>query len=103
MTASTGTRTLTTPTGTAAEVADAEPADPHHPPPGCRFHPRCPIGPLVFPDRTVCRDTEPVAAGHRHGAACHFACDAAMAGAGAVARATLDPDPPSTPSDEEQR
>jgi peptide/nickel transport system ATP-binding protein len=54
-------------------VADAEPADPHHPPPGCRFHPRCPIGPLVRDDRTVCRETEPVGERHRHRAACHFA------------------------------
>jgi peptide/nickel transport system ATP-binding protein len=54
-------------------VADAEPADPHHPPPGCRFHPRCPIGPLVRDDRETCRETEPVAEGHRHRAACHFA------------------------------
>jgi oligopeptide/dipeptide ABC transporter ATP-binding protein len=54
-------------------VADAEPADPHHPPAGCRFHPRCPIGPLVHPDRRACLEIEPVAAGHRNGAACHFA------------------------------
>jgi peptide/nickel transport system ATP-binding protein len=54
-------------------VADAEPADPHHPPSGCRFHPRCPVGPLVLPGRDVCRDTEPAAAGHLHLAACHFA------------------------------
>jgi peptide/nickel transport system ATP-binding protein len=54
-------------------VADAEPADPHHPPGGCRFHPRCPVGPLVRADRAVCQDREPVAEGHRHGAACHFA------------------------------
>jgi peptide/nickel transport system ATP-binding protein len=92
---------LTAPTGTAAEVADAEPADPHHPPAGCRFHPRCPIGPLVFPGREVCRDTEPVAEGHRHGAACHFAGEPTTAGGGATARATLDPDPPGTPNNEE--
>jgi peptide/nickel transport system ATP-binding protein len=53
-------------------VADAEPADPHHPPPGCRFHPRCPVGPFVFPDREICRTTEP-SVQHRHQAACHFA------------------------------
>jgi oligopeptide/dipeptide ABC transporter ATP-binding protein len=58
---------------TPAAVADAEPADPHHPPTGCRFHPRCPIGPLVRDDRDICRDTEPTGAGHEHGAACHFA------------------------------
>ena len=51
---------------------DAEPADPHHPPTGCHYHPRCPIGPLVHPERTICR-TEPPSSGHRHHAACHFA------------------------------
>ncbi len=50
----------------------AEPADPHAPPPGCRYHPRCPIGPLVHPDREVCRTDEP-GTDHAHGAACHFA------------------------------
>jgi len=55
-----------------AAVAAADPADPHHPPAGCRYHPRCPIGPLVHPDRTVCRTTEPPA-DRRHAAACHFA------------------------------
>jgi oligopeptide/dipeptide ABC transporter ATP-binding protein len=54
-------------------VEDTEPADPHHPPSGCRFHPRCPIGPVVLDGRDICRDTEPVASGHRHRAACHFA------------------------------
>jgi peptide/nickel transport system ATP-binding protein len=53
-------------------VADAEPADPHAPPPGCRYHPRCPIGPLVLADREICRITEP-STDHRHHAACHFA------------------------------
>ena len=56
-----------------AAIADAEPADPHHPPSGCRFHPRCPIGPLVLEGRDACRDTEPVGDGHLHLAACHFA------------------------------
>jgi peptide/nickel transport system ATP-binding protein len=50
-------------------VADVEPADPHHPPAGCRFHPRCPVG----VDRDLCREAEPVAEGHRNRAACHFA------------------------------
>jgi ABC-type glutathione transport system ATPase component len=54
-------------------VADAEPADPHHPPAGCRFHPRCPVGPLVLDGRDLCRDTEPTPSGHLHLAACHFA------------------------------
>jgi peptide/nickel transport system ATP-binding protein len=58
-------------------VADAEPADPHHPPSGCRFHPRCPIGPLIRDDREICRTDVPVAEGHRHGATCHFAGESA--------------------------
>jgi peptide/nickel transport system ATP-binding protein len=58
-------------------VADAEPADAHQPPPGCSFHPRCPIGPLIRPDRDICRDTEPSGAGHVHHAACHFAGEVA--------------------------
>jgi peptide/nickel transport system ATP-binding protein len=55
-------------------VAAADPADPHDPPPGCRYHPRCPIGPLVHPERDICRTTEPTS-DHRHAAACHFAPD----------------------------
>ncbi len=54
-----------------AAVAMAEPADPHDPPPGCRYHPRCPVGPLVNPDREICRTTEPDTL-HRNLAACHF-------------------------------
>jgi peptide/nickel transport system ATP-binding protein len=53
-------------------AADAEPADPHHPPTGCSYHPRCPIGPLVHPDRDICRTRQP-STDHRHQAACHFA------------------------------
>jgi peptide/nickel transport system ATP-binding protein len=53
-------------------VADAEPADPHHPPAGCRYHPRCPIGPLVRADTDICRTRTPDT-DHRHHAACHFA------------------------------
>lgn len=67
----------TRPAATAADpaptaVAATEPADPHAPPPGCRYHPRCPVGPLVHPEREVCRTTEPTA-DHRHATACHFA------------------------------
>lgn len=53
-------------------VANAEPADPHFPPAGCSFHPRCPIGPLVLADRDICRTAEP-STQHEHRAACHFA------------------------------
>lgn len=58
-----------------AAVADTEPADPHHPPAGCRFHPRCPVGPLVHDDRELCVSVDPatVAAEREHHTACHFA------------------------------
>jgi peptide/nickel transport system ATP-binding protein len=56
-------------------LLDAEPPDPGAPPPGCHFHPRCPVGPRVHPDRTVCAEADPwVGAPARpHCAACHFA------------------------------
>lgn len=47
--------------------------DPHHPPSGCRYHTRCPIGPLARPDRDICRTTDPAAGDSPHRAACHFA------------------------------
>jgi peptide/nickel transport system ATP-binding protein len=60
--------------GTGIEALDVEPPDPHQPPPGCRFHPRCPIGPAVHPDRAVCRtDDPPLTGSDRHQVACHFA------------------------------
>jgi oligopeptide/dipeptide ABC transporter ATP-binding protein len=57
-----------------ASVAGDVP-DPRRPPAGCRFHTRCPVGPLVRSDRGVCleRDPHEVAAADEHGAACHFA------------------------------
>jgi peptide/nickel transport system ATP-binding protein len=59
------------------ETADAEPADPHHPPSGCRYHTRCPVGPLVRPGRELCLRADPAegAAHRRHSAACHFSED----------------------------
>lgn len=73
------------------QVASEDPADPHHPPPGCRFHPRCPVGPRVYPERTVCLEQDPGAAGAwPHTAACHFAAEPAP---GAVPR------PPDRPGD----
>jgi peptide/nickel transport system ATP-binding protein len=53
---------------------DGDPADPYAPPPGCHFHPRCPVGPLVLPDRAVCATDDPHAGApaRPHGAACHF-------------------------------
>jgi peptide/nickel transport system ATP-binding protein len=65
--------TLQDPDPALRAVADAEPADPHVPPAGCRFHPRCPVGPLVREDRDVCLRVDPAGGGHRHDAACHFA------------------------------
>ena len=49
--------------------------DPRRPPTGCRFHTRCPVGPLSVPDRTRCTTEDPhgVAAGaEAHTAACHY-------------------------------
>jgi peptide/nickel transport system ATP-binding protein len=53
---------------------DVDIADPHDPPTGCRFHPRCPVGPRVLPLRGICVDVDPTvdAAARPHRAACHF-------------------------------
>ncbi|HET9548159.1 MAG TPA: ABC transporter ATP-binding protein [Desertimonas sp.] len=53
---------------------DGEPPDPHLPPDGCRFHPRCPVGPLVDKTRSVCTTHDPCvgAPTRQHRAACHF-------------------------------
>jgi peptide/nickel transport system ATP-binding protein len=63
------------------KVADHEPPDPHAPPTGCRFHTRCPVGPLVLSDRSNCRSDEPAQrdVGFRHQAACHYALRALTA------------------------
>ncbi|NUT91837.1 MAG: ABC transporter ATP-binding protein [Saccharothrix sp.] len=43
------------------------------PPTGCRFHPRCPIGPVFRPERTVCTTSQPPLRRVGDGlAACHF-------------------------------
>jgi peptide/nickel transport system ATP-binding protein len=59
--------------GQASVIGDIP--DPRRPPAGCRFHTRCPIGPLVNPDRSICleRDPREIAAAKQHGANCHFA------------------------------
>ncbi|MFD7131158.1 ABC transporter ATP-binding protein [Streptomyces sp. NPDC059894] len=51
-----------------------EPPDPASPPAGCRFHPRCPVGPDRRPGRDVCvlQDPQEDATGRPHRAACHF-------------------------------
>jgi peptide/nickel transport system ATP-binding protein len=48
---------------------------PAKPPSGCRFRTRCPIGPLVHPERTICIEASPELEPTRSGqvAACHFA------------------------------
>jgi peptide/nickel transport system ATP-binding protein len=60
-----------------ADLELGDPPDPHDPPAGCHFHPRCPIGPRSRPERTVCLEQDP-----RDGAEqrvrhtfCHFASD----------------------------
>jgi peptide/nickel transport system ATP-binding protein len=52
-----------------------EPPDPRHPPSGCHLHPRCPVGPMVDPTRTICIEEDPRegADERAHRAACHFA------------------------------
>lgn len=50
--------------------------DPHDRPHGCVFSSRCPVGPMVHPERQVCIDVRPeLAPGAEHAAACHFALD----------------------------
>jgi peptide/nickel transport system ATP-binding protein len=55
-------------------VLPGSPPDPSKPPPGCRFHPRCPLA------TDLCRQVEPGlvfdVTGNRRGAACHFAGEA---------------------------
>ena len=56
----------------AIDVGD--PPDPHNPPSGCHFHPRCPVGPAVDPARSICIEVDPRegAENRAHHAACHF-------------------------------
>lgn len=48
-----------------------EPPDPRDPPKGCRFHTRCPLGPLHRAGREACR-TDPPAGPPASSVACHF-------------------------------
>ena len=59
----------------SSTVVRGDVPDPTAPPSGCRFHTRCPIGPLARPERTICREIEPPLAEHAAGrlSACHFA------------------------------
>jgi peptide/nickel transport system ATP-binding protein len=72
--------------GVESSLDAAEPPDPHNPPPGCRLHPRCPIGPAVDPSKQICIEVDPqdAAAANVHRAACHFA---ALSGSNGKARA----------------
>jgi peptide/nickel transport system ATP-binding protein len=56
---------------------------------GCRFRDRCPVGPLVHPERTICHEVDPrlTAAGAGHEAACHFADAPDVGGRGSTAAA----------------
>jgi peptide/nickel transport system ATP-binding protein len=49
--------------------------DPRRPPAGCRFHTRCPVGPVSRPERTECIEVVPLLRPEAlpHRAACHFA------------------------------
>jgi len=48
--------------------------DARNPPPGCRFHPRCPAGPTYLPSRTRCiaEDPQPGMAQPGRAFACHY-------------------------------
>ncbi|MER6948379.1 ABC transporter ATP-binding protein [Nonomuraea sp. NPDC000554] len=54
---------------------DADMPDPRHPPAGCRFHTRCPSGPLIAPGRMLCEVADPHAGAQArpHHVACHYA------------------------------
>ena len=56
-------------------TAGADVPDPRNPPPACRFHPRCPIGPQRRADRAICAAEDPqplLREGGERAAACHF-------------------------------
>jgi oligopeptide/dipeptide ABC transporter ATP-binding protein len=56
-------------------MALGELPDPRKAPTGCRFHPRCLIGPMTRPERVICTTSDPHAVSTEmpHHAACHFA------------------------------
>ena len=66
------------PTEREDTVVDGDPPDPFTLPGGCRFHPRCPVGPRIRDDRAICLESDPVegAAARPHRTACHFPRDA---------------------------
>ena len=66
------------PTAREDTLVDGDPPDPFAPQGGCRFHPRCPVGPRIRDDRALCLESDPVdgAESRPHNAACHFPLDA---------------------------
>jgi peptide/nickel transport system ATP-binding protein len=62
-------------------VLSGDMPSPAHPPSGCRFRTRCPIGPLFRPDREICTTQSPELkpTGNGQRAACHFAGELATA------------------------
>lgn len=58
-------------------ILTGEIPDPRHPPSGCRFHTRCPQGPLTQPDRAICCEADPqgLLKLAEHQVACHFPLD----------------------------
>jgi peptide/nickel transport system ATP-binding protein len=58
-------------------VLSGDVPSPVNPPPACRFHTRCPIGPAVHSERTICATERPVLRQVAPGrfAACHFPGD----------------------------
>ena len=68
-----------------------------HPPPGCTFHTRCPIGPLHFPERRICIEQKPALARSEGGrwVACHFAAGGQCATSNSAEPASLNVEPTS--------
>jgi peptide/nickel transport system ATP-binding protein len=66
--------TVSTPADPNATPSEDDPPDPHHPPAGCHFHPRCPVGPRFAAGREICTSTDPQehAALRKNSAACHY-------------------------------
>jgi oligopeptide/dipeptide ABC transporter ATP-binding protein len=65
-------------------ILKGDPPSPVNPPSGCRFRTRCPIGPLVHPERGICAEQEPPLVETRDGqrTACHFAGELSAPDAG---------------------
>jgi oligopeptide transport system ATP-binding protein len=53
-------------TGAKAILLEGDPPSPIAPPPGCRFHTRCPFA------ESICREDVPALVGEAHVAACHL-------------------------------